>query len=122
MKTERVRYVDSNRVGQFNITHEGLTNRPMCAALFALCTVLKELPHESGRGKTFIAASELFEPVLEGAEIPTYRIDFAANRPFEREDYEARRLNSGVFGFVAIRQNIVRVPPLQMKFNPGAIH
>jgi len=121
-----IAYPDSNRVGKFNIMHEQLHNgaeRPMLQALFGLCVVLDTQEHESGRGKTYYAASELFQPLAEGEEIPEYRIEFAApGVPFPNPEHEARRLASREFGFVAVRQNIVRVPPAQMSYQPHVIH
>jgi len=121
----QIAYPDSNRIGKFNIMHEQLRNgaeRPMLQALFGLCVVLQVEDHESGRGKTYYAASELFQPLAEDEEIPEYRIEFAAGVPFPNPEHEARRLNSGTFGFVAVRQNIVRVPPAQMHLTPHVIH
>jgi len=63
-KTE-LSYPDSNRIGKFNINFEQQRNgaeRPMLQALFGLCIVLEVENHESGRGKTYYAASELFQP------------------------------------------------------------
>lgn len=107
-------YPDSNKVGKFNLpfkTLEDGTQRPMIAALFALVTVIGREEHESGRGVTFYAASELFQPLTEGEEVPEYRIEFACNMPFSDPEHEAKRTNSGPFGFVAIRNLIIRVPP-----------
>lgn len=121
-------YPDSNRVGKFNLTHEllqGGGNRPMLQALFGLCVVLEAGDHESGRGKTYVAASELFQPLTEGEEIPEYRIEFACNQQFADAEHEAQRMNSGAFGFVAIRQIIVRAPTAQFASRaraPGQLH
>jgi hypothetical protein len=110
---------DSNRVGSFNILNEVLRDdAPMCAALFALCTLLASEDHESGRGKTYIAASALFEPLAEGEEIPEYRIEFAYDQPFANPEWEARRVASGKFGFAAFRKIIVRVPTAQSGAHP----
>ena len=122
--TEVVSYPDSNRIGKFNITHETLRaggERPMLQALFGLCVILSTEPHESGRGTTYIAASDLFHALTEGEEIPEYRIEFVHDQPFDREDREAARINSGKFGFVAIRQHIVRVPPASIGVRPQSI-
>lgn len=118
----QIAYSLSNRIGSFNISHEWLNSgadRPLLHALFGLCVVLHVEPNASGRGLTYIAASELFQELAEGEEIPEYRIEFACDMPFENPEREAQRLNSGAFGFVAIRQNIVRVPPAQLVFRPA---
>ena len=118
-----IAYPDSNRIGKFNIMHERLRNgaeRPMLQALFGLCVVLDTQEHESGRGKTFFAASELFQPLAEGEEIPEYRIECACNMAFENPERERDRINSGAFGFCAIRQIVVRVPPAQFTHRPVA--
>jgi hypothetical protein len=97
----------------------------MLQALFGLCVILWIEDHECGRGKTYYAASELFLPALEGEEIPEYRIECAPNMKFPNPEDEARRLNSGSFGFVAIRRNIVRVPPATLSVSaraPGKPH
>ena len=123
-----IAYPDSNRIGKFNLAHELLRDgaaRPMLQALFGLCVVLEAEEHESGRGKTYIAASELFQPLAEGEEIPEYRIEFACNQAFPNPDYEAKRMNSGAFGFVAIRNIIVRAPAAQLgqrAGKPGQLH
>ena len=107
--TLQISHPDSNKIGRFNILTDSLDER--VAALFTIMTVLKVEPHESGRGKTFFAASDLFQPLLEGEEIPEYRIDSAYDCAFPDADKESRRINVGKFGFVAIRQHIIRVPP-----------
>jgi hypothetical protein len=128
MEKKEIAYPDSNRVGKFNLTHELLLDgsaRPMLKALFGLCVILEAEEHDSGRGKTYIAASELFQPLAEGEEIPEYRIEFACNMPFTNPEHEARRTNSGVFGFVAVRQIIVRAPAAQFGHRavaPGQLH
>jgi hypothetical protein len=125
MSTKAVVYPDSNRIGKFNILHEVLQNgreRAMLQALFGLCVVLEAYENESGRGKTFVVASDLFEPLREGEEVPEYRIEMAHQRAFEREDLEQRRVNSGEFGFVAIRKIIMRVPPVSVRLDPQLLH
>jgi hypothetical protein len=120
-----VAFADSPRIGKFHVPHETLNDgseRPMLQALFGLCIVLEAGEHESGRGKTYIAASELFEALNEGDEVPEYRIEFAYDRPFEAADHEARRTNQGRFGFVAIRKIVVRVPPVQVSVRPQVVH
>jgi hypothetical protein len=95
VENKQICYPDSNRVGKFNITHEQLRNgaeRPMLQALFGLCVVFDVEEHESGRGKTYYP------------------------------EHEARRLDSRDFGFFAVRQIIVRVPPAQMSYQPHVIH
>jgi len=113
---KEISYPDSNRVGKFKILHEVLTSgdeRAMLHALFGLCVILDTVDHESGRGKEYIAASELFQPLAEGEEIPDYRIEFATQgRAFTNPEHEVGALVAqGGFRFKAIRQIIVRVPP-----------
>lgn len=125
MEHQQIAYADSPRIGKFHIPHETLNDgaqRPLLQALFGLCVVLEAGDHESGRGKTYIAASELFEALSEGDEVPEYRIEFAFDMPFEALDHEARRLNNGRFGFVAIRKIIVRVPPVSVSLRPQVTH
>lgn len=124
---EEIVFPDSNRIGKFSIPFETLREggeRPMLQALFGLCIILKTEAHESGRGTTYIAASELFQPLGEGEEIPEYRIEFAFDRPFENSEREAARMESGKFGFCAVRQFILRVPPASVGVSPkaGALH
>jgi len=114
-----IAYPNSSRIGRFNVTYETLrADAPMCGALFALCVTLGVEEHESGRGKTYTAACPLFQELMEGEEIPEYRIEFVHDRPFENPEWEARRTNSGKFGFAAFRKIIVRVPPLQVGARP----
>ena len=113
IEKKEIVYPDSNRIGKFNLQHELLRDgsaRPMLQALFGLCIVLEVEEHESERGKTYVAASDLFQPLAENEEVPEYRIEFACNQPFTDPEHEGRRLNSGAFGFVAVRQIILRVP------------
>lgn len=91
-------YSGSNRIGRFQIVFEVLDDRALCEALFSKCVVLASEPHESGRGRGFIAASELFQELGEGEEIPEYRI-------------EVDHLD-GKFTFRAIRQTIIRAPAI----------
>lgn len=125
MEHQQIAYPHSPRIGKFHIPHETLNDvvqRPLLQALFGLCVVLEAGDHDSGRGKTYIAASELFDALEEGDEVPEYRIEFAYGMPFESADYEARRLNGGGCGFVAIRKIIVRVPPIQVSLRPQITH
>jgi hypothetical protein len=79
--------------------------------------------HESGRGKSYIGSSDLFQPLTEGEEIPQYRIEFAYDRAFDNPEHEAGRVNNGAFGFVAIRQNIIRVPTAALNYAvPQPLH
>lgn len=94
----------------------------MLRALFGLCVLIAVEPHESGRGNAYIAASDLFEALNEGEAIPNYRIEFAHARPFPDDAHERRRLNNGAFGFVAVRQNIVRVPTIAISAQSRATH
>jgi hypothetical protein len=115
---EEVVYPDSPRIGKFNITNEILQSgreREMLQALFGLCVILGVEDHDSGRGKTYIAASDLFQVLTDGEEIPEYRVDCAQRQPFVNPEHEARKLeSSNGYAFVATRQIIVRVPPAQM--------
>ncbi len=124
---KEVAYSDSNRVGKFNILHEVLHDgreRPLLLALFGLCVVLEVYENESGRGKTYIAASYLFQPLAEGEEIPDYRIECYwpdQDCPSAEIEKECIRAN-GNFRFRAVRQNIVRVPPLNLSLRPQVVH
>lgn len=114
MPTE-IHYPNSNRVGKFRILFEMLREgRELCGALFALCVMLSVEDHESGRGLHYIAAAPLFEPLAEGEEIPEYRIEAAPpGARFETVEHEAAAVGApGAWRFVAIRQLVVRVPPL----------
>lgn len=116
----------SNRVGKFLISYELLGNgreRLMLQALMGLCLVLSCDEHESGRGKEYIASSNLFQPLAEGDEIPQYRIEMTFDSAFDNPEYEASRINSGSFGFVAIRQHIIRVPTAAFSYTaPQPLH
>jgi len=122
-------YPDSNRLGQFLIAHETLrADSSMVGALIALFAVLHIEDHESGRGKVFTVAAKppmiALDELDDGEEIPQYRVEFAYGRPFENPEWEARRINSGRFGFAFFRKIIVRVPVLAMSVNsrPAALH
>jgi hypothetical protein len=124
VRAQEISYPDSNRIGKFLILHESLrsdADRPMLRALFGICVpVLDVSEHESGRGRAYIAASELFQPLAEGEEIPEYRIDFALNRPFADAGHEARRVAAaGGFAFVAVRSIVVRAPTASLVFGAG---
>lgn len=117
-------YKDSNRVGFVLIPHETLKHEgEMFGAFLSLVTVLHVEEHESGRGKQYYVACPvdvpLFEQLGEGEEIPEYRLEFSIE-PFKNEEYEAKRINSGKFGFVAIRRLIVRVPSASLGTKMGA--
>lgn len=116
-------YPDSNRIGKFDILYDVLRdgfNRPLLNAMFGLCIILDVDDHESGRGKTYTAASELFQPLKEGEEVPKYRIEYAKEGvPFKDAEHEKRRMKNGEFGFVAIRQIIVRAPTLNIDLRAG---
>ena len=125
VEKKEIVYPDSNRIGKFNVTHELLRDgaaRPMLQALFGLCVLLDCEKHESGRGNVYIAASDLFQPLAESEEVPEYRIEFACNQAFPNSEHEARRLNSGAFGFVAVRQTILRVPTATFTTHGKAPH
>lgn len=89
-----------NRIGQFNMLYEQLEDRPLCEALFGKCVVIHCEDHECGRGKRYIASSDLFEPATEGEEVPEYRFECTTG--------------DGKFEFKAIRNTIIRVPPAQV--------
>ena len=116
----QISYPDSNRIGQFNVLFEA--HDPRLAALMSLCTVLRSERHESGRGMSYIAASALFEPLAEGEEVPGYRIECAYDCAFEQHEHQARRIDAGQFGFVAIRQVVVRVPAVAVKHQQYTVH
>jgi hypothetical protein len=119
----QISYPDSNRIGRFWLPFDVIQNgadAPMLKALFGLCVVLHIEAHENGRGMTYYAASdELFQPILDGAEIPEYRLEVVYDRAFENPERERARVNSGKFGFVAIRNFILRVPPAQLVSKPA---
>lgn len=122
VEKKEINYPDSNKIGKYNIRHELLNDgsaRPMLQALFGLGVVLDTYENESGRGKTFIVASDLFQALAEGEEIPSYRIEFIFDGKFTNSEWESKRINSGNFGFVAIRQIIVRAPPATLSVRPG---
>ena len=112
----KVPYANSNRIGKVNILYEVLRDEPeMIGALQALLLpIIESFDHASGRGKTYIAASKLFHELQENDEIPEYRIEFVYDQHFENPEREAARINSGRFGFVAIRNHIVRAPLLNI--------
>jgi hypothetical protein len=112
-------FPDSNRLGQFNVLFE--RHDPRLVALLGLCTVLAQEQHESGRGISYIAVSPLFEPLADGDEIPQYRIECAYDCAFEQAEHQARRVDAGRFGFVAIRQTIVRVPAITIEHRTHSV-
>lgn len=121
----KIAYPDSPRVGKFRVINEKLVDgreRPLLQALFGLCVVLgMEDPDETGRGKMYYAASELFQALSEGEQIPEYRIecswpDSCFTNPEHEKDFV--QAQNG-FRFRAVRQNIVRVPPLEMSLRPN---
>lgn len=118
---KKIAYANSNRIGKFLIMYETLengVNRPWLQALFALCLPLEIFDHECGRGKEFCCVGDkLFQPLAEGDEIPTYRIECELARPFTEEE-NAKAVESLGFKFYAARQLIVRVPPAQMSMQP----
>ena len=114
---------DSAKVGVMLITFETMTDRELMHALMELCTVLHIEPHESGRGNRFVVVSELFQDLRSQEEIPEYRVEFRTTGiPFENPEFEAKRLNSAGFGFVAIRQNVIRVPAIAMSYAANTPH
>lgn len=127
---KEIRFANSPRIGKFNVMHEVLRddgNRPWLKALAELCTLIDKFPNESGRGTTFVAASELFAPSCEDGkavafeDVPQYRIECDKFKPFTAEEL-ARSVEHGGFRFYAVRQNIVRVPPAQLPLAPRVIH
>lgn len=132
IETTEIRPIASHspNLGMFLVPHEMLESddgRHILPALFSLCIVLSVSAHESGRGLQYIASSGLFQPLSEGDEVPEYRIEYTFDAPFSNPEYEAQRLNTadGRFGFVAIRKNVLRVPPIplgtRMRF-PGGLN
>jgi hypothetical protein len=118
-----ISYPDSNRVGCALLSHDTLQqDRAMVGALLAMCTVIAVEDHESGRGKRFILAGPMFDELKEGEEIPEYRIEFVYDQPFENQDWQARRVNSGNFGFAFFRKTIIRVPALNVGIRSNAPH
>lgn len=121
-ENKEVAYTDSNRVGVFNLSFEQQQDRELMSSLMQLMVVLEAFPHESGRGTTFICASKLFQELHEGEEIPEYRLEFDhPSRPLE-EWARKECTKSGAFGWRAIRNIIVRVPPLNINMSPKVIH
>jgi hypothetical protein len=118
-----VAYADSNRIGKISILYEVLRNgseRPLLRALFSLCTILESYENESGRGETYIVASELFQELHEGEEIPEYRLECAwPDQAFRDPEHEKDCVKAGEFRFKAIRKIIVRVPPAQLSHRAG---
>lgn len=120
-----IAYSASPNIGKFNIPHETLHDggeAPMLKALFGLCVILHTEQHESGRGMTYVAASELFQPLREREEIPEYRIEFGHLRPLPDAELEARAIASANFRFAAVRQVVIRVPPAQTHLSPRLTH
>jgi hypothetical protein len=105
---------DSNTLGNFSLTYEMQTDTELVRALMSLCKVLHAEPHESGRGTRYVAASALFQPLLEGEEIPEYRIEFRQDSaPFDTMEDECRALAHSGLRFAAFRQHIIRVPTIR---------
>lgn len=117
-------YPDSNRMGRLLILHETIDSHPeMLGALFALGVIVHVEDHESGRGKVYDMACRqrgpaFFDALQDGDEIPEYRVEWVHDGAFENPEREAKRVNSGRFGFAFIRKVIVRVPPLTMGVTP----
>ena len=123
----QIAYPDSPRVGKFQIAYEFLRNgaeRPMLQALFGLCVILEVEPHESGRGKLFYAASDLFQALHDGEEIPEYRIEYAwPDRAFTNPADERDCIKTeGGFRFKAIRQFVIRAPSASFAAIPQKLH
>lgn len=96
------------RVGRFALPRD--IERPIAEALLSACVVLHD--EQVPGGHEFIAHAPLFEPLMEGEEIPRYRIEFVANCPFEDAGLEAKRVDVGPFGFAAVRQYVLRIPTI----------
>jgi hypothetical protein len=112
---KEVYYPDSDRIGMLLILYETLRDeRELVGALVALGTIISCEDHESGRGKVFTLACEHFQRLAEGEEIPEYRVEFVYDQPFADPEWEAKRVNSGKFGFAFFRKIIVRAPPLEI--------
>lgn len=115
MDDKKIVYSESPRIGKFSLLDGVLadgSNRPWLQALFGLCVVLETGRDESGRGVEYVCASELFQPLVEGEDVPRYRIECDLAKPFTEEE-RAKALESRRFLFYAVRQIIVRVPPAQ---------
>jgi len=120
-----ISHSDSNRVGRLLILYETLRDdRAMIGALLALCTVIHVEDHESGRGKAFVVACAGLDELVEGQEIPDYRVECAYDQAFENPEWQQRRHDSGKFGFAFFRKIVVRVPPIAMTMQPrrAALH
>lgn len=121
----QVHYSATNHLGRFNVLYEQLaSDRLLWQTILGLGVVIEAFPHESGRGTTYILASEkLFQPLTEGEEIPQYRLDVAKNEPFRDEQLEARCVKLKIEGsevrIAATRQHIIHVPPAQMHAAAG---
>ena len=114
-----IAFSGSNRLGRLLILHEKLrTDRPWISALFGICTLLHSEEHESGRGMAFIVACDAFDEIPEGGEIPDYRIEAVYDQAFENPEWQARRVDSGRFGFAFFRKIVVRVPPASVGMQP----
>lgn len=115
---KHVAFSGSNRIGKFNVLFEQQADRALWHAIMSTMTVLEAWPNESGRGTTFLAASEHFQELPENTEIPAYRINVAVNAAFPDAELESRRidvrLEGSVIGIVFTRQIIVRAPPAQI--------
>lgn len=117
MLEHQIHFPDSDKIGCFRILFETLRDcRAQVQALFNLCTVVHVEDDETGRGKMYYAASDLFEQIKEGSEIPEYRIESREGlNKFDQSEHEARAISStNSFRFVAIKKIIVRVPTLQI--------
>lgn len=129
MEGRQISFPNSNRIGKYRIMREFMTddeNRPILKALQSIVLIIETEPDETGRGTMFYAASDLFEPIAEGGEIPEYRLCWARNCHFEREDYEAKRIDGKAgeetIGFVAIRKIVIHVPPATLALYPKQAH
>ncbi|HMG59812.1 MAG TPA: hypothetical protein VK583_08795 [Burkholderiales bacterium] len=125
-----VYYPNSNRLGRLLILYETIAEHAeMLGALFALGVIVHVEDHESGRGKVYDMACRhngpaFFDALQDGDEIPEYRVEWVHDGAFENPEREAKRVDSGRFGFAFIRKIIVHVPPLQMVMQPrgAAVH
>ena len=101
------------RIGKFNVLHE--KHGECFTALRKVLKLRHAGAHPSGRGKTYVAESDMFEPLGDGQEIPEYRIESVHDGAFECPIHQARRIDSERYGFIAVRNNIIRVPAVQMR-------
>lgn len=106
-----VHYSDSPRVGRFCLPAKLKEDRDLVRALLASCTTILSHAPVSG-GEEFYAVHPMFDELLEGEEIPSYRIDFFS--PGE-EPPEHKPFTSEGLTFSCTRQFILRVPTVEIR-------